>query len=127
MYEEYYGVNDYRNYIQHYGVKGMKWRKRKAKNRFVQGINSFVDTYITGETYKNKMEEARRRQAGEYSRFSVKQNTTDYSRYHRKSRNVDKSMAKKYEEKYSKTLYGRIDKAKAAVKSIINKYNKKKG
>lgn len=27
---EYYGCNDYRDYLAHYGKKGMKWGKKKA-------------------------------------------------------------------------------------------------
>lgn len=28
---EYYGNNDYRDYLAHYGKKGMKWKKRKKR------------------------------------------------------------------------------------------------
>ena len=31
--DKYFGApNDFRNYIQHYGVKGMKWRRHTARN-----------------------------------------------------------------------------------------------
>ena len=34
---EYYGAsNDFRNYLQHYGVKGMKWRNRKHPDAFYE-------------------------------------------------------------------------------------------
>ena len=29
---EYYGNNDWRDYLAHYGVKGMKWRHHKYKS-----------------------------------------------------------------------------------------------
>ena len=34
---EYYGApNDFRNYLEHYGVKGMKWRNRKHPDSFYE-------------------------------------------------------------------------------------------
>lgn len=32
---EYYGNNDYRDYLMHYGVKGMKWGKRKSQRDYM--------------------------------------------------------------------------------------------
>lgn len=32
MGNDYYGRNDYRDYLAHYGVKGMKWKKRKRRS-----------------------------------------------------------------------------------------------
>lgn len=32
MGNDYFGRNDYRDYLAHYGVKGMKWKKRKRRS-----------------------------------------------------------------------------------------------
>lgn len=32
---EYYGNNDYRDYLMHYGIKGMKWGKRKSRQEYL--------------------------------------------------------------------------------------------
>lgn len=44
---EYYGNNDYRDYLMHYGVKGMKWGKHlKAKAYELKGrAGSAIDDY----------------------------------------------------------------------------------
>ena len=36
----YDAQNDYRNYLKHYGVKGMKWRKHKNKDLKDRGYES---------------------------------------------------------------------------------------
>lgn len=37
MGETFYPANDYRNYLAHFGVKGMKWGVRKDRNRSAKG------------------------------------------------------------------------------------------
>lgn len=64
---DYYGNNDWRDYLAHYGVKGMKWRKHKYKDKigdiyeYASGklgeggraIAGAYDKYITGRTAYN--------------------------------------------------------------------------
>lgn len=38
----FYPENDYRNYLAHYGVKGMKWRKHKKDRNLTNSINDLV-------------------------------------------------------------------------------------
>lgn len=38
----FYPENDYRNYLAHYGVKGMKWRKHKKDRNLMNNINDLV-------------------------------------------------------------------------------------
>lgn len=44
---EYYGNNDWRDYLAHYGVKGMKWRNHK----YAKKIGDWYDYNITGQGY----------------------------------------------------------------------------
>lgn len=44
---DYYGNNDWRDYLAHYGVKGMKWKNHK----YVNGLKDFIDYKITGHGY----------------------------------------------------------------------------
>lgn len=54
---DYYGNNDWRDYLAHYGVKGMKWRHHKYKDEN-GSINSSTYEYnvgrITGRLGTNK-------------------------------------------------------------------------
>ena len=62
---EYYGApNDFRNYLEHYGVKGMKWHKRKAQNGDKENHNeSWVDRAIND--HHEMTARARRHHAGQ--------------------------------------------------------------
>lgn len=58
---EYYGApNDFRNYLQHYGVKGMKWGKHKRLNDDNQTAIDRMQYYTSSDRTK----EANRRNIG---------------------------------------------------------------
>ena len=44
---DYYGNNDWRDYLAHYGVKGMKWKNHK----YLKKIGDWYDYNITGQGY----------------------------------------------------------------------------
>lgn len=53
--DEYYGNNDYRDYLIHYGVKGMKW-----------GIHKRAKDYVVNRLEARKQEKAREKQNERY-------------------------------------------------------------
>ena len=79
MGNEYYGRNDYRDYLAHYGVKGMKWKKKKRaltpeeirairRNRLRERMASNENANARMEARANR--DARRARAAENARLS---------------------------------------------------------
>lgn len=68
---EYYGNNDWRDYLvlKHYGVKGMKWGKRKKRNtnNFINGDNNFT----AGNSTERKKEDARKKANSKFNRRPI--------------------------------------------------------
>ena len=50
---DYYGNNDWRDYLAHYGVKGMKWRKHKYARKIGEEYEyNLPDRTITGRYFR---------------------------------------------------------------------------
>lgn len=59
MGNEYYGRNDYRDYLAHYGVKGMKWKKRKKRALTPREIKMIRRARLQEQIAQNKDRNAR--------------------------------------------------------------------
>ena len=63
MGNEYYGRNDYRDYLAHYGVKGMKWKKVKKRALTPEEIKALKRTnlqeHIVDDMNKNAKNKAK--------------------------------------------------------------------
>ena len=57
MNNTFYGPNDYRSYLEHHGVLGMKWGRRKARGNTFSQYRSNTKRLKT--TYKDKQRELR--------------------------------------------------------------------
>lgn len=104
---DYYGNNDWRDYLAHYGVKGMKWRKHKYKDKigdiyeYASGklgegkmaVKNFVDYKVTGKGYLRDAKKNRLK-ADKYSSYSYGSAQAARGRMHN-------SLASKQLEKYN--------------------------
>lgn len=56
--EEYYGNNDWRDYLAHYGVKGMKWKKHKyitgENGHYTYQLGNFVSRFGSDSNPTNR-------------------------------------------------------------------------
>ena len=58
---EYYGNNDYRDYLMHYGVKGMKWRQHLKKKFDDSRLGRALDDARTTRDYNRKIRAVKKR------------------------------------------------------------------
>ena len=121
---EYYGNNDYRDYLEHYGVKGMKWGKHLFGEQFLStvnaartGLSNASSRYSSAKRkanivkgiprlLKNKAE-SQSHKSWDYRRSSI-QAERKRSEYHNKAF-AARSNAENEQKKYSPGSYGRTD------------------
>lgn len=65
MGNDYYGRNDYRDYLAHYGVKGMKWKKRKRRSLTSEEIRAIRRNRLRQQMARDMDADARNRARAE--------------------------------------------------------------
>ena len=125
MRHTFFAPNDYRLYLQHYGVKGMKWgvRKDRSKSRIYRRnyrkANAIYDTLTDDEKYYVTAERGSKRYAnpGEYGRKGT--NVYSYIEQHngtpvsvldmwsnKRDGGLDISIAVRNDKRYRRKGYG---------------------
>lgn len=118
-------MNDYLDYLQHHGIKGMKWGVRRYQNedgtlteegrrRYLNSDGSIKDRKserILAKDFKKRMRNApenNREKVGEKLNAKLTQNDTDYMKYSRmstESANKLLALEEKYANKYGPEYY----------------------
>jgi hypothetical protein len=95
----FYSNNDYRNYLAHYGIKGMKWGVRRARNAIKEKHHRAVFQSA------DKVVKKRRQEAEDWYKTSVKfakrnpsMDTDKELREYKKTLDKWNKLAKKYKE-----------------------------
>ena len=93
---DYYGNNDWRDYLAHYGVKGMKWRKHKKKDLnsalgdAISKISDSADTKRRNVFFNARKYAVRRRVSGLKSLSGNLSTLKEKSGYRSKNRNTSR-------------------------------------
>ncbi len=130
----YYGGNDYRDYIAHHGVKGMKWGKHLF-GLIDKGVSKLPNAFREASGYNaRKSYEGHRKAEGKYRGLASgalrkwKQNPKDKIAKGNvgalnRSADYERDKARESYEKYSKSALGRIDTAihngRVAARNVI--------
>lgn len=123
----YYGNNDYRDYIAHYGVKGMKWKDHlyraiDAAGNYVYDTASKIGRAVgnaTGYTAKSKMNYHKSAALKGYdsANYYDKKGERTMANTWRKGANENAKKAAEYQAQYNKSFAGAVDRTITRVKS----------
>ena len=109
---EYYGNNDYRDYLAHYGVKGMKWRNHK----YLKKIGDFYEYNVTGQGYLKDADRYSSRSRAAQARADKASGIKSNSAWNRMYTNrlIQQRNARKARDSYNayltKSLSGKLSK-----------------
>ena len=110
MNNTFYAPNDYRSYLEHFGVKGMKWGVRRYRNYDGSYTQAGIKRYNVTERRYDDMAAKAKQAKSDYK--SGKITKLEYNQAKKERRNAERDLKKDYERvrrdrlaDYGKKLY----------------------